>query len=74
MINRLLAREKKKEKKLSERKTPRKGNPGLDSVRQCLTSTQICLGQDLQVLRSQELGGQLQNLCHERTFADSLSH
>lgn len=43
-------------------------------VRQCLSSTRICLGQDLQVLKSQQLSGRLQNLCHENTFADSLSH
>lgn len=58
----------------SKRKTPRRRNPGLDFVRQYLTSTQMCLGQDLQVLRSRKLSGRLQNLCHESTFAASLSH
>lgn len=62
------------EKIFSKRKTPRKRNPGSDFVRQRLTSSQICLGEDLQVLKSQQLSGRLQNPCHESTFADSLFH
>lgn len=40
-MNRLVAREKKKKKRLSKRKMSRKRNPGLDFVRQYLPSTNL---------------------------------
>lgn len=45
----------------------RKRNPGLDFVKRCLPSTQVCLGQGLQVPKSQRLSGRLQTLCQETT-------